>query len=39
MFSSNALTSGSPVADPKFGPDYSVFITKQFSYFLNLRTP
>jgi hypothetical protein len=25
---SNALTSGSPVANPKSGPDYSEFITK-----------
>jgi hypothetical protein len=24
----NVLTSGSPVANPKSGPDYSLFITK-----------
>jgi hypothetical protein len=30
---SNVLTFGSLVADPKSGPDYSVFIMKQFSFF------
>jgi hypothetical protein len=29
---SNVLTSGSPVANPIFGPDYSVFIRKYFSF-------
>jgi hypothetical protein len=27
---SNVLTSGSPVANPKSGPDYSVFIIKYY---------
>jgi hypothetical protein len=28
----NVLTSGSPVANPKCGPDYSVFIAKSYIY-------
>jgi hypothetical protein len=29
----NALTSGSPVTNPKSGPDYSVFMTKYILHF------
>jgi hypothetical protein len=29
---SNVLESGSPVANPKSGPDYSMVITKQYIY-------
>jgi hypothetical protein len=32
---SNVLTSGSPEANPKSGPDYAVFINKQ----TNKQTP
>jgi hypothetical protein len=37
LTSSHVPTSGSPVADPKSGPDYSVFITKIF--YLNFTYP